>query len=930
MHQAEHLAAPARVSLRPGQSFIILSLLILALLPATTSIAEAPLPDQVDDPARNPAGAHVLDGSYVMNAGQLHMNITNHGLIGSQYSVVSSFADAPSGQYPAGSGIEYLWAAGIWIGGLKNGIRSVSTGQYERELRPRARVEDTIYESRDATVIRPRIPGSSGFRFPYRRYDDDQDGMEDEELLNGHDDDGDGLLEEDYAQVGDQMMVCTMYDNTPLADEIYTDHRPLNIKVTQSAHAWYGHKAEDFVAFDFEITNLGGASIKDVHIGMLVDCDIGPRVGSGVGQNDLAGYFDGLWRIREGQYVPLRVGYMHDAPGPEHVPGYFGFVVLDHPTRLYDEQWAGEVGVNAFRIFSSQEPFERGGDPSNDEERYEAMSRPFIAKNTDPVFPNDLRFLISSGPFGEMGPSESFHYRGAFVAGNSLEEMLDHAAIAAESFYGTWYNRDRNYYTGINGRESWVCLSDFPTRSGESLLFSRTADALNMDCVSKYYLTWWRVIDFNDFNWNSDFQDYCLMANVDNCTECERRKGSPCDQNDMGYYYPCLSRSVPDDMAYGCTGVNGREYFMPWTLVAPPPTPALRLWPRDKAVHIFWNSLGELTLDDREYRDDFESYRIWRADYWDRPAGSSLENGPPEHSWAMIDEYDLDNTFVHQFSTDHGVVVRDTLPLGRNTGLDTILYVPRILSDPQYDGLAAAMQQWVDRDTMGHTWMPPVLDEFGLVNDGMDILVPWAEYPAALDTFFRVSSRDPEVGSPVPPKVPQRFYEYVDRNVKNGFLYFYSVTTRDHEFENGRPDEISGLGVQGSPRSYFAATSPATDAVAAGLEGPDHRDVFVYPNPATRESLGDFQEMYPNADDPTGVRIRFANLPQAHNIIKIFTLSGDLVQEIPHDGSGGYGEASWNLVSRNGQQIVSGIYLYTVDSDDEDFEKTVGKFVVIR
>ena len=78
------------------------------------------------------------------------------------------------------------------------------------------------------------------------------------------------------------------------------------------------------------------------------------------------------------------------------------------------------------------------------------------------------------------------------------------------------------------------------------------------------------------------------------------------------------------------------------------------------------------------------------------------------------------------------------------------------------------------------------------------------------------------------------------------------------------------------------------------------------------------------------MRIRFANLPQAHNIIKIFTLSGDLVQEIPHDGSGGYGEASWNLVSRNGQQIVSGIYLYTVDSDDEDFEKTVGKFVVIR
>jgi hypothetical protein len=74
----------------------------------------------------------------------------------------------------------------------------------------------------------------------------------------------------------------------------------------------------------------------------------------------------------------------------------------------------------------------------------------------------------------------------------------------------------------------------------------------------------------------------------------------------------------------------------------------------------------------------------------------------------------------------------------------------------------------------------------------------------------------------------------------------------------------------------------------------------------------------------------FANLPKAKNKISIFTLDGDLVAEINHDGTEGYGQAGWNLVSRQGQQVVSGIYLYTVQSEDDRFEDYIGKFVVVR
>jgi len=35
-------------------------------------------------------------------------------------------------------------------------------------------------------------------------------------------------------------------------------------------------------------------------------------------------------------------------------------------------------------------------------------------------------------------------------------------------------------------------------------------------------------------------------------------------------------------------------------------------------------------------------------------------------------------------------------------------------------------------------------------------------------------------------------------------------------------------------------------------------------------------------------------------------------------------------MSRNGQEIVSGVYLYSVQADNSGFEDFVGKFVVVR
>jgi hypothetical protein len=89
-------------------------------------------------------------------------------------------------------------------------------------------------------------------------------------------------------------------------------------------------------------------------------------------------------------------------------------------------------------------------------------------------------------------------------------------------------------------------------------------------------------------------------------------------------------------------------------------------------------------------------------------------------------------------------------------------------------------------------------------------------------------------------------------------------------------------------------------------------------------------QLEPNQDDPTGIKVEFRNLPKCTSTVRIYTVAGDLVETLYHDGTAGNGTLPWDLVSRNGQDVTSGVYLFSVDPDDEKFSRTIGKFVVIR
>ena len=765
------------------------------------------------------------------------------------------------------------------------------------------------------------------------------------------------------------MMVVTMYDNTRLAQEIYPDHTPLNLKVVQESYAWEADQVNDFVGFDYTITNVGVTDIESIYIGMFADGDVLNRSNPNGYNDDLVGSFSGSVRASDGTFVPVEIGYIYDAPEEgEKLVGYFGVVFLGHATDPSGLRAPRNMRLRTFRHFSGQSPFDQGGDPTNDAERYAVLSSGERDGNAQPGRQDDFRFLVAAGPFQRLRPDEELTFQVAFVVGPGLDGMLYNAAEAMLTFYGGYFDVIGNYpsldpdappvETGVHGRETMICQEDFAGDFNQIY-----PDVGDFSCISLDYLqsNFTQITDADKFRVPDPrvpgLFKTCVMVNMDNCFECFRQKPFPSNINaldaseplclpwELQEYWNCWDPLTSLAEKRGCTGIGGAETQVRWLVGMAPPPPGLRLWPTERHVHVFWDNLSEITPDVRLDAIDFQSYRIWRADNWTRPFGSSLDNGPGSNLWQLIAEYDVTDSFVVDYFNSVGELVgQDTLPLGRNTGLADIRYTPVSLSDPRFDGLAAAMQQVVDSDPDGlYQDRPPLYDRQGVALEIARPLLPWQSYPAVLDTFWALTARpettyvDPDSGDlvEVAGKDAVWYYEYIDPFVHNGFLYFYSVTATDHDLElipGSLPPQFinRGAGLSGHPSSSFDNSTPGTFAQTAEERARQGSNIYVYPNPATREALGEFQQLSPDPDDPTGVRVRFANLPAARNTIKIFTLAGDLVQTLEHDGTGGYGEVGWNLISRNQQEIVSGIYLYVVQSSDSRFEDFIGKFVVVR
>ncbi|MBX2822229.1 MAG: T9SS type A sorting domain-containing protein [Rhodothermaceae bacterium] len=126
----------------------------------------------------------------------------------------------------------------------------------------------------------------------------------------------------------------------------------------------------------------------------------------------------------------------------------------------------------------------------------------------------------------------------------------------------------------------------------------------------------------------------------------------------------------------------------------------------------------------------------------------------------------------------------------------------------------------------------------------------------------------------------------------------------------------------GEDQFSFTTTAATTDPeeVAESL-----RDIYVVPNPYVATNV--FEPRNPvNRAERGDRRLYFANVPQQCTI-RIYTLSGELVDTIEHNGGLDEGKAFWDLRSSDNLNIAYGLYLFHVESEEGSF---TGKFAIIK
>jgi hypothetical protein len=182
-------------------------------------------------------------------------------------------------------------------------------------------------------------------------------------------------------------------------------------------------------------------------------------------------------------------------------------------------------------------------------------------------------------------------------------------------------------------------------------------------------------------------------------------------------------------------------------------------------------------------------------------------------------------------------------------------------------------------------------------------------------------------------------YRFIDSNLVRGKDYWYSVTSLSipnlAEQEVRINDttvivvEVPVEPLESAKRTNAVPITPLPFAASSELG-----KVSVVPNPYRtdknyREESGGYEGPTSGWDENARV-IKFINLPPKCTI-RIFSLAGDLVRTVNHDGTatGAFprGDHDVTLLSESNRALASGVYIFTVDSD---LGVQTGKFVIIR
>lgn len=925
----------------------------------------------------------------VHNAGRMWMNITNYGYFGnnSPGGYWTPLEDpcnpgtwAPQCEFPGGSGQQYLYMASLWIGALivEEGFEtkrvSVGTDGWNADI-------NEMYPGEgagDGIVERSTRPGYYNCLGEYVSH---PDAVSDQDFLSSYAD----TLRDPF----------WLYD-----DPEDGPHRPLGIKITQASYSFSQSFAQDFIIIDYQFENIASNYLKNLYVGLYVDSDVGHLSEQpDWHQDDICGFVRYFYFERPDgteDSVLIDIAYIADNDGRPYnrpsgsdfsVPHVTGTRVIRAPNPRLETSfnwWISNSDVKldygpTWEAYCLQDSMGAGwtceyGTPMGDERKYHVLSNEefdfdqiyvddpdYIQANpqqwVDPVsldtFPKawtlpdaenaddladgyDTRYLLSWGPLGirdyedlsgrwiyRLNPGEKFNMTIAYVGGENFHNVNNPQRS------NTNIDPGRFDFADLRANAHWAqVVYDNPMRDTYQWDWGNDHDPDSIDADGSQGDG---VLDTGDGWYGEDVGTDGLYAEL------------PAGMDSVAVIY--WKGTARETLAGWYTGPDpdGTERNGRIDAVSNPNLPGAF----SEDLIIPW--------------DLFYSHPKYR--YWDQ-------------GW-MRDNHRLDEgDGLPDFTGPPPPPIPGLLHHYPNTRNASELIGGIVTTSGATGGLGFEIRgnsiflRWSKRPSEDPTYVDP----FSLVQDfeGYRIYVAnineenafsllaeydredWAYFAKYNDSLVTVPQDTLDVsgydttiagfscvGKPFGPnigmesiQVDDSTYEYEIRDARPLWPRYYSVAAYDFG------DPKSGLG---------PLETPATaNAVLLAPAGTPKEPVLVVPNPyrayldyTTQHSGGLSWE---NQDDgtldfypQTDRRIEFVNLPHKC-LIRIFTVSGDLVAIIPHNVAGDQSRwvsefsEKWDLNSRNIQQVVSGLYLFSVEDKTPGNGGNIetGKFVIIR
>ncbi len=651
-------------------------------------------------------------------------------------------------------------------------------------------------------------------------------------------------------------------------------HIPLGLEVKQRTYAWSYDYAEDFIIFDYTIRNINIFPLKDIYFGIYVDADVyhESQQGGTAWNDDIC-------------------GYLHSVPS-SNPPGF------EDTVRI---AWTAD---------NDGDPSEVGGPPVFKHTSARALTGTAVLRTPNPDLKYSFNWWITHGnptldwgprmagteekPFRDFGTgmgsptgdknkyyilsSNEFDY-------NQLESAVSHTS---EGFMAPPRDAE-DFADGFDARYLFS-FGPFDLQPDDTLPI--TLAYVAGDWFHKEpddFIKFWDAyqprlyqnrLSFADLGINAMWAQW-IFDNPGVDTDGDGDSGKvrwvidSTNMDSTGFFY--AGDGVPDFRG-----------------ASPPPPPEVRVLPDFGKLRVRWNGqLSENNIDIFSGLKDFEGYRVYYGE--DNRVGD----------YVLLATYDREDynlytwdPVMQRWNISDMPFTRDSIETLFGEGFD-----PNYFTNPESpcekDGVFYYFrpQEWNDSDLSDPHGIHRLYPEADL-NDRGDITE---------DGYHRFYE-----------------YEYIIENLQPSRPYYVTVTTFDF---GSRKVALSSLESALNLNSVLAYPLPSTEVVEKeGL------NVMVYPNPY-RIDGGYAAAGYENRDRTKSAErsrsIHFYNLPSICTI-RIYTVSGDLVQEIEHyrpDAGPDAQHERWNLISRNTQAVVTGIYIYHVSSA---MGEQLGKIVIIK